>query len=337
MDLEGFCAEFRVDADRARAVLAERPGGRDLAVEAMLGLGAWLTAIAGVLLVGVILVGILDIDEDALGPVMAAIGLGGFAAATRLRKVAGPSAFRRQLATATGLAGGTLAAAGAFGITHELGAAAVSAVILTAVAAAHGRDPVLQFLLAGLTLVLGIVAASDAHLPYRLEAAALVTALGVTLQLRPPARDLRPLAAVALLTVPALSLSDAWPPLGPGWGARAIHAALILWISYELWAGMGRPQAYRIPLAVIAAVGVVAAILLPAEASAALIMLLIAVAIGSWRWAAAGALLEALFLFRFYYELEQTLLAKSGLLIAVGAALLGAYVLLARKPEGRSA
>ena len=81
----------------------------------------------------------------------------------------------------------------------------------------------------------------------------------------------------------------------------------------------------------------VAAILLPPEASAALIMLLIAAALGSWRWAAAGALLEALFLFRFYYELEQTLLAKSGLLVAVGAALLGAYLLLARKPERRAA
>ena len=100
---------------------------------------------------------------------------------------------------------------------------------------------------------------------------------------------------------------------------------------------MGRPQAYRMPLSAIAAVGVVAAVLLPPEASAALIILLVATAIGSWRWAAGGALLEALFLFRFYYELEQTLLAKSGLLTLVGAALLGAYLLLARKPGGRAA
>ena len=155
--------------------------------------------------------------------------------------------------------------------------------------------------------------------------------------MRPPAIDLRPIAAVALLTVPVVSVWIDWPPLGPAWAARAVHAALILWTSYELWAGMGRPHAYRAPLVAVAAVGVVAAVLLPPEASAALIMLLIAAAIGSWRWAAAGALLESLFLFRFYYELEQTLLAKSGLLLLVGAALLGAHVLMARRPGGRPA
>lgn len=336
MELNAFCEEFGTDADRARAVLAERAGERDLAVEAMLGLGAWLTAIAAVVLVGVILIGVIDIDMDALGPVMAAIGLGGFAAGLRLRGVSGPSPFRRQLATATALAGGALVAAGAVGVTHELGAAALAAAILAAVAAARGRDPVLQFLLGTLAVALGIVALSDARLPYRWEAGALFTALGVALQLRPPPLDLRPIAAVALLTVPALSFWPDWPPLGQGWGARAMHAALILWICFELWAAMGRPRAYLAPVAALALGGVLLAVALPPAASAALIILLVAVAIGSWRWAAGGALLEAIFLFRFYYDLELTLLAKSGLLVAVGAALLGAHAVLAHRPGRRA-
>jgi hypothetical protein len=337
MELDAFCRAFEIDPERARAALAERGGPRDMAVEALLGLGAWLTAIAAVALVGVILVLVFDVDEDALGPICVALGLAGFAAGVRLRRQAVSSAFRRQLATATGLAGGALIAAGMLGITHEIAPSALASAILTAVVAGVSRDAVLQFLLAGLTVALAVVALDDAGLGLELELGALFTALGVTLQLRPPALDLRPIAAVALLTVPVVSVWIDWPPLGPAWAARAIHAALILWVSYELWAGMGRPQAYRMPLAAVAAVGVVAAVLLPPEASAALIILLVAVAIGSWRWAAAGALLEALFLFRFYYELEQTLLAKSGLLVAVGAALLGAYLLLARKPEGRPA
>jgi hypothetical protein len=337
MEIDAFCRAFGIDAERARAVLAERGGQRDLAVEAMLGLGAWLTAIAAVVLVGVILVLVLGVDEDALGPICVTLGLAAFAAAIRMRRQAAPSAFRRQLATATGLAGGALVAAGMLGITHDIAPSALASAILTAAVAGLSRDAVLQFLLAGLTVALAVVALDDAGLGRQLELAALCTALGVALQLRPPALDLRPIATVALLTVPVVSLWIDWPPLGPAWGARAIHAALILWVSYELWAGMGRPHAYRLPLAAVAAMGVVAALLLPPEGSAALIVLLVAVAIGSWRWAAAGALLEALFLFRFYYELEQTLLAKSGLLVAVGAALIGAGLLLARKPGRRAA
>ena len=332
MELDAFCREFGIDEGRARAALADRGGQRDMAVEALLGLGAWLTAIAAVALVGVILVLVLDADEDALGPICTAIGAAGFAAAIRLRRQAASSAFRRQLATATGLAGGALIAAGMLGITHEIAPSAVASAVLTAVVAGASRDAVLQFLLAGLTVALAVVALDDAGLGHQLELGALFTALGVTLQLRPPAIDLRPIAAVALLTVPVVSVWIDWPPLGPAWAARAVHAALILWISFELWAGMGRPGAYRAPLLAVALVGVLLALALPPEASAALIILLVAATIGSWRWAAAGALLEALFLFRFYYELEQTLLAKSGLLIAVGAALLGAYIVLGRRP-----
>jgi hypothetical protein len=336
MELETFCAEFGVDGERAQAALANRGGPRDMAVEALLGLGAWLSAIAAVVLVGVILILVLQIEDDAMGPVCVLLGLGAFAAGTHLRRQAASGAFRRQLATATGLAGGALTAAGMLGITHEIAPSALAAAILTAAAAAWSRDAVLQFLMAALTLALTIVALGEAGFGYPLELGALLTGLGVALQLRPPAADLRPIAAIALLTVPALSVWSDWLP-GPSWGARAIHAALILWTSYELWAGMGRPPAYRATLGALALVGVLLALALPPEASAALIILLLAAAIGSWRWAAAGALLEALFLFRFYYELEQTLLAKSGLLIAVGAALLAAYALMARRPRGRPA
>ncbi|HVG82325.1 MAG TPA: DUF4401 domain-containing protein [Methylomirabilota bacterium] len=337
IELDSFCREFGIDEGRARAALADRGGPRDMAVEVLLGLGAWLTAIAAVALVGVVLVLLLDVDEDVIGPICVALGLAAFAGAIRMRRQAVSSAFRRQLATATGLAGGALVAAGMLGITHEILPSALASAILTAAVVRMSGDAILQFLLAGLTVALAVIALDDAGLGHQLELGALCTALGVALQLWPPSLDLRPIAAIALLTVPVVSLWIDWPPLGPAWGARAIHAALILWTSYELWAGMGRPHAYRAPLVAVAAVGVVAAILLPPEASAALIMLLIAAALGSWRWAAAGALLEALFLFRFYYELEQTLLAKSGLLVAVGAALLGAYLLLARKPERRAA
>ncbi len=336
MELERFCAEFGVDAERAQTALAERGWQRDMAVEALLGLGAWLTAIAAGALVGVILVLVLDVDEDALGPICTAIGAAAFYAAIRLRRQPGSSPFRRQLATATGLAGGALVAAGMLGITHEIAPAAAASGVLTAVVAGASRDAVLQFLLAALTMALAVVALDHAGLGHQLELGALFTALGVRLQLRPPAIDLRPIAAVALLTAPVVSVWIDWPPLGPAWAARAVHAALILWTSYELWVGMGRPQAYRAPLGAVALVGVLLAFALPPQASAALIILLVAATIGSWRWA-AGALLEALFLFRFYYELEQTLLAKSGLLVAVGTALLAAYFLLGRRPGRRAA
>jgi uncharacterized membrane protein len=63
--------------------------------------------------------------------------------------------------------------------------------------------------------------------------------------------------------------------------------------------------------------------------------MMLAFVLGSRPLALLGTLLQIHYILRFYYDLEITLLAKSGILVAVGAVLLMAWwLVLRRTPEG---
>ena len=68
--------------------------------------------------------------------------------------------------------------------------------------------------------------------------------------------------------------------------------------------------------------------LLPIGASAALVLLALAYTLGSRTLAAIGALIEIYFIWSFYWDLDESLLTKSIILMAAGAVLLLCYGLL---------
>jgi uncharacterized membrane protein len=68
---------------------------------------------------------------------------------------------------------------------------------------------------------------------------------------------------------------------------------------------------------------------MPAGGSAALLMMMLAFTLGSRALAVIGTLLQVYFIWRFYYDLEASLLDKSLVLMGVGVLLLAAYATLA--------
>jgi uncharacterized membrane protein len=79
---------------------------------------------------------------------------------------------------------------------------------------------------------------------------------------------------------------------------------------------------------VLAPLAIAVAVLLPPGASAAMAIMMLAFVLGALPLAITGTLIEILFLWRFYYNLDATLLTKSLWLMAVGVVLLAAYVML---------
>src|SRR5262249_20196354 len=156
--------------------------------------------------------------------------------------------------------------------------------------------------------------------------------IGAALYLRPPPKDMRPIATALLLALPFYSVvTDSLydPTYGFGsWPARIVATATILllaWLRPRSAALDSRLQ-YLIMAVAAAAVG----LLLPPGGSAALVILMLAFTLGHWPLAIVGALLEIYFVPSFYYDLELSLLTKSEILAAVGIALLAAFAALRR-------
>ena len=93
------------------------------------------------------------------------------------------------------------------------------------------------------------------------------------------------------------------------------------------WRRMADAQT-RLLAAAGAAAAAVVAFLLPTGASAALVLLALAYTLGSRPLAIIGALAEIYFIWRFYWDLQETLLTKSIILMSAGAILLICYALL---------
>jgi uncharacterized membrane protein len=88
-------------------------------------------------------------------------------------------------------------------------------------------------------------------------------------------------------------------------------------------------------LSVFAVAAIAVGMLLPPGGAAALMILMLAFVLGSRPLALLGVLLQINYIWRFYYDMEVTLLVKSGILVAVGAVLVLAWWLMMRRsPEG---
>jgi uncharacterized membrane protein len=331
IDLPQLCSAFGIDEAAARRILdADRAAGAPpWYVQVILGIGAWITALAILLFVGAILFLGLDYDEPDLGT--AVIGAVLFVLGVVLGRHHRSSVFAAQFYAALAVAG-LLVAAASIGLEHDsLAAATMIAAVGAVVVIAASRDPLLQFLASGLAAWLGIASALDGEVPHLVALLALGLPIGTFLYLRPPPIDLRPTAMVLLMMMPGMDIAgDTWLlEDGPAdaWAARAIVMAVLcglIWLQDRLL-----PISQRIiAIAALAILAGAVGLLLPPGASAALAVMMLAFVLGSLPLAIIGTLTEIVFLWRFYYDLDATLLTKSLWLMGVGAVLLATYVLL---------
>jgi Domain of unknown function (DUF4401) len=330
MNLSAFCTRMGIDEAAAREALGARhQDDAPWYMQVVLGIGAWVTAIAALFFVGLVMELVLEIDEP--DTVISAIGVALFAGAFRLLRRWADGPFTSHMVIAFAVAGMLLAVAGIGVPAESFWIAAIAALPFAAAGIWQQRSGLLQFLLVSVMILLWIAALCDHWDNLVGDLSALTMPVGVALLLYPPRRDLRP-TAFALLVVPlacelAVGQFEPASVLWYGWPAKAVF--LILFAAL-LAVNLHRLTDARARLAVLAgaAGAIAAALLLPTGASAALVLLMLAYCLGSRTLATLGALAEAYFIWSFYADLQSTLLTKSIILMSVGAALLLCYGLL---------
>ncbi|HEY3149896.1 MAG TPA: DUF4401 domain-containing protein [Dongiaceae bacterium] len=329
--LTAFCARTGIDEAAARTSLEVR-GSLDDApwyMQAVLGIGAWITAIAGLFFAWAVLDLGFGIDDPNF--VVAIVGAVLFAASLWLLHHRPEGAFTAHTAVAFATAGTLLVAAGIGVPAESLWQAAAATLPFAAAAVWQRRSLLLQFLVVSVTLILAILAVWDHWDHVVTDLPAITIPIGAALLLYPPRRDVRP-TAFALLVVPqlmeigAFDFESGWT-LWFGWPAKLLLLATFAFIFAVNWRRMMGSQVRLLAIAGAVATAAVA-ILLSTGASAGLVLLGLAYTLGSRSLAALGALAEVYFIWRFYDDFQSTLLTKSIILMSAGGVLLVCYGLL---------
>lgn len=343
IELRDFCANLQLDENRTLEALTIERGEETSAlampwyVRLVVGVAAWITALVAIGLGAVILLLALDTDS---GIAIATLGAVYFVTGLLLLRVPGSGIFLTQVGLAIAAAGVALVALGAGVEIEEVWPAALASAVLTAIIIAITLNRTLQFLSALLTAALFAVTLTDLKVSYYLDVLSLGGLAGVVLMLRPPQRDVQPLAVVLLLMFPILAIFGPEtvgaliePGKLSGWFAKTLHIGIFLWLVYIHWQRVTMPEA-RERLMPFSVAAVLVCMLLPPGSSAALMIMMLAFVLGSRPLALLGTLLQIHYIWRFYYDLEITLLAKSGILTAVGVVLLVAWWLMLRRTPG---
>ncbi len=227
--------------------------------------------------------------------------------------------FLNQFATTGTVAGQVLVAGGTFGITDSMAAGVVMAWAVGGVTIALLRDPFQQVLLTAVATAATCVWAVEAGTGFGLPLLTVCTVpVGLAALFTPPRRlDVRP-AAFALLVVP-LGLFEPLVTTYPLHVMAALpYVAGALWV---LW------PALTTPVRIAAAVGGGLALAgLAPGVTGALMLLAVAWRLGSRAVAGVGVIALLLFVVRYYYAVDVTLLTKSGLLMAGGVLTLGLWM-----------
>jgi len=329
--LADFCARTGIDEAAARQALAARATRDDAPwyMQAVLGIGAWITAIAALCFVWAVMSLVFGVEEPNFA--IAVVGTMMFGASLWLLLHRPEGAFSAHAAVAFATAGTALAAAGVGVPAESVGLAAAASSPFAAAAIWQQRSQLLQFLVVSMAVLLAIIAAWDHWERVISDLPAAFAPFGVALLLYPPRRDTRP-TAFALLVVPQLLNATVFEEMG-GWtlwfglAAKFVFLALFTFLIFINWRHVTDSQGRLLVLAGAAAATAVA-LVLPSGAAAALVVLALAYTVGSRALAATGALMEVYFIWRFYDNLDGTLLAKSIILMSAGAVLLLCYGLL---------
>jgi Domain of unknown function (DUF4401) len=329
--LAAFCARMGLEEAAVRQALTSRSAHSDAPwyMQAVLGIGAWVTVIAGLLFAWAVMDLVFGVSEPNL--VVALVGAVVFAAALWLLHHRPDGAFSAHMAVAFATAGTLLVAAGIGVPADSLWVAAAAILPLAAAAIWQQRSLLLQFLVASIALMLWVGAAWDLSESLVANVGVVAVPLGVALLLYPLRLDVRPTAFALLIVPPSAdlvldpALDISW--FGLGWPAKVVFLVVFgLLLALNVRRRDGRDA--RV-IACAGAVPIIAvALLLPAGASSALVLLLLGYTLGSRSLAVLGALMEVYFIWQFYADLQSTLLTKSIILMSAGAVILLCYALL---------
>ena len=332
-NLTELCARFAIDPAAAQTALSAS-AQHDHApwyMQVVLGIGAWITVIAGLFFAWAVMDLGFGVEEPNV--VVAVVGAAMFGGGYSLLQRGQIGAFRGHLAIALCLCGAVLAVGGVGVPSESLWVATLAALAFLAAAIWQQRSGLLQFLLASFAIALALSALWDDWEGAISDLPAIAVPVGACLLLFPPRLDVRP-TAFALLVVPQLIQTVAWGAdmgLGiawlQGWFPRLSFLAVFAALVFLRWQQVGdaRRSGQMLAGAIIATA---AALLMPSGASAALVLLALAYTIGSRPLAVIGAVGEVWFLWSFYRDLQDTLLTKSIILMAVGVVLLLCYALV---------
>lgn len=308
-------------------------------VRAVVGLGAWITAIVIIVLGGVFVFSLLELEDPGA---LAVFGVIFFAFGLWLLRQDDAGVFAEQLGLATAAAGTAMIAGGIAAEAESLWVGFVIALILAGVVIAMCEDLILQFLCTALVAGFYYAGLMDERTQYFVDFAALTTPIGLLVMWRPAQRNLAPAAMALLLAFPAISVLVRDAGFGMreltmgGTFARSLHILLFLGLAYLHWRQTADEGA-RMATVAFAIVAVAVCLLLPPGGSAAMLLLMLAFVIGSKSLGAVGVVLQAQFIIRYYYSLEMNLLNKSLLLMAVGVLLVAAWWFMQRTESRRQA
>ncbi|MFA7429282.1 MAG: DUF4401 domain-containing protein [Rhodospirillaceae bacterium] len=260
-----------------------------------------------------------DMTPEALGMVCGVIALGG----GLVIGLMGKGLFLNQFSTTGAVAGQVLLAGSIFEYTDSAAAAVVVAWAVAGLAGTVLRDPLQQFLSAavamGATCAWVLDAETGVGLPLMMVCA---VPLGLAALFTPPRRlDVRP-AAYAVLIVPLVMFE----PLVTTYPLQVMgalpYAAGAVWV---LWPALITPA--RTAVAVACAVAFTG---LAPGVMGALLLLAVAWRMGNRTVAGVGVIALLAFVVRYYFDVDVTLLTKSGLLVAGGVLTLGLWMVWRR-------
>lgn len=320
-----FAARLSLPAEDVAAALAAQRSSLPWYAEAIAAIGGWLAALILTIAVAALVGGVTE-SELLLGVLGAGLTA---AAAFAHRKATG--AFGHQFTLALMLAGQSLMVGSVAVSTESVTAAAIAAVVLALVLVPLVPDRMHQFVTVAAAALMSLAALMmDGGTGGAQIFALLTVPAGVALLLYPTRPlDSRPAAFVLLLAGPVCDVlasfaADTGLFLWTGWGGRLAYLIGLGWPLALLWRQAGRHG--RLLAAGVAAVGLTAALLLPAGLVAGLMFMVLAFAIGSRLLAGLGVAVEIVVMTRFYYDLQFDLLAKSVLLAVVGGVLLALWL-----------
>jgi hypothetical protein len=339
-ELQQFCEAFGIGEDNARVALKKMRAETTSALampwyaRLIVGFGAWVTAVIAIALGGMILYA-LDAEFDLSIALMGAIyfGLGLWWLSNVAHRV-----YATHLGIAITAAGTAMIAAGIGIEFEEVWVAALTSAVLTVVIIVATSQRSLQFLAALLSALLFVIALKYENVPYFLDIVALAGPLGVVMLLRPMQRDTQPTAIVLLLLLPAFGIFGGmqtvfWQGgIAGGWFPKILHIVLFLGLVGTHWQHTVT-SGERTRLTIFAVAAVIIGAVLPPGGSAALVILMLAFILGSRPLALLGVLLQIHYIWRFYYDMQVSLLAKSGILVVVGAVLILAWWLMQRSSQ----
>lgn len=343
-ELRRFCQVFNLEEVEARRALTEMRTEATSALampwyaRLIIGFGAWVTAIIAIALGGTVLYAI----DAQIGISIAVMGALYFGLGFFLLHNVEHHVYATHLGIAITAAGTAMIAAGVGFEFEEVWAAALTSAMLTVLIIMATSQRSLQFLAALLSALLFIATLKVENVAYFLDIAALAGPLGVVMLLRPMQRDTQPTAIVLLLLLPAFGIFGGmqtifWQAgIAGGWFAKILHIAIFLGLVSTHWQH-SVTSGERKRLTIFAVAAVIIGVLLPPGGSAALVVLMLAFVLGSRPLALLGVLLQIHYIWRFYYDMQVTLLIKSGILVAVGAVLIAAWWLMQRSSQQEAA